>query len=469
MCAVSGPVLRRRMAGRYPVSPGVALIISVRDFKGKDEPRLGARNDFMFLKSTFTVTGCRTFPATEKLNWSQSDFVNALKEAVTPFEEEEAFKRGPFFLCFSTHGDEKGITLSDGEYLPLNVLRAILAEQETLRSRPKVIVIQACRGAMCMTKDGPKLSSFKVTADSAADPWGNTMGIASCVQTRVSYSSDLGSIFILHFCNEILRGLLDNDGCTIQDVKEGVVRALTGIRKFNSQEIVYTTPELFCDNLQGALVLKPTNRDAVQKWRAIVTHFLSKMPWEIERNEEDIKISGLAMAMSGERRRCWAFQPSPWHIHIEAATIAFLSAYAFLFDAAFPLDEPTHEVTTAEMVDAGKFEEQSSMVSVLEEPSPCVAAGADSALDVNGFVDQLLSAARAEISNRGMEQVSLPDISEKLKQKVISIKIPGRFLAFNGWAKSLASLHRIGDAVMSTNGDKLSLDIPLSLTDLQIR
>ncbi|XP_034230618.1 uncharacterized protein LOC117639242 isoform X2 [Thrips palmi] len=427
MCAVSGPVLRRRMAGRYPVSPGVALIISVRDFKGKDEPRLGARNDFMFLKSTFTVTGCRTFPATEKLNWSQSDFVNALKEAVTPFEEEEAFKRGPFFLCFSTHGDEKGITLSDGEYLPLNVLRAILAEQETLRSRPKVIVIQACRGAMCMTKDGPKLSSFKVTADSAADPWGNTMGIASCVQTRVSYSSDLGSIFILHFCNEILRGLLDNDGCTIQDVKEGVVRALTGIRKFNSQEIVYTTPELFCDNLQGALVLKPTNRDAVQKWRAIVTHFLSKMPWEIERNEEDIKIS------------------------------------------AFPLDEPTHEVTTAEMVDAGKFEEQSSMVSVLEEPSPCVAAGADSALDVNGFVDQLLSAARAEISNRGMEQVSLPDISEKLKQKVISIKIPGRFLAFNGWAKSLASLHRIGDAVMSTNGDKLSLDIPLSLTDLQIR
>lgn len=92
----------------------------------------------------------------------------------------------------------------------------------------------------------------------------------------------------------------------------------------------------------------------------------------------------------------------------------------------------------------------------------------DSGLDVNSIVDQLLDAARAEIANRGMEQVTLPDITEKFRQKVGPVKITGKFEARNGWAKSLASLRRTGDAAMSEDGDKMVLDVPLGLTDLQI-
>lgn len=96
--------------------------------------------------------------------------------------------------------------------------------------------------------------------------------------------------------------------------------------------------------------------------------------------------------------------------------------------------------------------------------------GADdpSGPDLNSVLDRLLETARADISGRGMQRVTLPDISEKLKQRVGPIKISGTFVAFHGWAESLASLHRTGDAAMSAQGDKVVLDVPLGLTDLHI-
>ncbi|KAK3923664.1 Mite allergen Der p 7 [Frankliniella fusca] len=94
--------------------------------------------------------------------------------------------------------------------------------------------------------------------------------------------------------------------------------------------------------------------------------------------------------------------------------------------------------------------------------------GDDSDLEMNDMVDQVLDMARAEIANQRMDQVALPDITEKFKKKVGPISISGRFQARDGWVKSLASLQRTGDATMSEDGDRIIVEVPLGLSDLQI-
>lgn len=92
----------------------------------------------------------------------------------------------------------------------------------------------------------------------------------------------------------------------------------------------------------------------------------------------------------------------------------------------------------------------------------------DLGLDVNGIVDQLLEAARGEIKTLNLDQVALPDITEKFKKKVGPVHISGRFVATAGWAKSLSSIQRTGEATLNVDGDRIVVDVPLGVSDLQI-
>ncbi|KAE8745650.1 hypothetical protein FOCC_FOCC007651 [Frankliniella occidentalis] len=94
--------------------------------------------------------------------------------------------------------------------------------------------------------------------------------------------------------------------------------------------------------------------------------------------------------------------------------------------------------------------------------------GDDTDININEIVDQLLELAHTEIINLGLDQIVLPDITEKFKKKVGPISISGRFEARDGWAKSLASLDRSGEATLAEDGDRLVVEVPLSLSDLQI-
>lgn len=94
--------------------------------------------------------------------------------------------------------------------------------------------------------------------------------------------------------------------------------------------------------------------------------------------------------------------------------------------------------------------------------------GDDSGMDANGIVDQVLSGARDEINSKNMNQVDLPDIIETFRKKIGPIHVSGRFEARDGWAKSLSSLVRTGDAVMQETADKIIVEVPLGLSDLQV-
>lgn len=87
---------------------------------------------------------------------------------------------------------------------------------------------------------------------------------------------------------------------------------------------------------------------------------------------------------------------------------------------------------------------------------------------MDGIVDQLLDGARTEIAARDIDRLALPDITETFKKRVGPAKITGKFEARDGWAKSLSSVQRTGPATMSEDGDKIVIDVPLGLSDLQI-
>ena len=89
-------------------------------------------------------------------------------------------------------------------------------------------------------------------------------------------------------------------------------------------------------------------------------------------------------------------------------------------------------------------------------------------MDVNSVVDQVLNGARDEINSKNINQVVLPDIVERFRKKIGPIHISGRFEARDGWAKSLSSLVRTGDAVMQETADKIMVEVPLGLSDLQV-
>lgn len=92
----------------------------------------------------------------------------------------------------------------------------------------------------------------------------------------------------------------------------------------------------------------------------------------------------------------------------------------------------------------------------------------DGGTDMNSVVDQVLQSAREEILRKNKDQIELPDILERFRKKVGPIRISGRFEAREGWAKSLTSLQRTGDAVMVESGDRIVVEVPLGLRDLQI-
>lgn len=96
----------------YPVGPGVSLNICIRE-SDNHEPRAAAHVDYEVLKRTFEVMGFRALPAKQKPRWTLSDFEKDLQEAVELFDDE-AVRDGPFFLCFSTHGNRDGVCASVG-------------------------------------------------------------------------------------------------------------------------------------------------------------------------------------------------------------------------------------------------------------------------------------------------------------------------------------------------------------------
>ena len=127
---------------------GVALIISNKEFTDKEthETRRGTERDEQNLSETWQFLGyyviilrdctrdeiVRTFDGIDKL----------LKKAAL----SEKVANDSFVCCILTHGLEGLVFGTDSQPLPHNEIQKLLATSEILRSKPKLLFIQACQG-----------------------------------------------------------------------------------------------------------------------------------------------------------------------------------------------------------------------------------------------------------------------------------------------------------------------------------
>lgn len=121
---------------------GRTLIVNIKSFaSGRWEPRLGSEKDVRQLEALFTALGF-TVETVEDLSRMQ------LQNKVDAICQEDHGTYDCFVLCLMSHGKSGLLVCSDGETLPIQSIRDLLASCHTLSGKPKLIFIQACRGEL---------------------------------------------------------------------------------------------------------------------------------------------------------------------------------------------------------------------------------------------------------------------------------------------------------------------------------
>ena len=135
--------------GFYPMNSerhGVALIISNRDFKWHYS-RQGTGRDEYNLSETLQFLGYHVIIqrncTTHKIVSTLSEIDELLKDA----HDCENVANDSFVCCILSHGDERVVYGSDSTSLKYIQMQTELGKSEILRSKPKILIIQACQGS----------------------------------------------------------------------------------------------------------------------------------------------------------------------------------------------------------------------------------------------------------------------------------------------------------------------------------
>lgn len=152
----------------YPMTArprGIALIINNETFnpskeltkkeleREKLETRLGSDKDIAALEKLF---GALDFKVKTRRDIGREDFLKALDDVSS--ENHEAYSC--FVLCLMSHGEEGLFYCADGQTVPIETIQDFFSNSQctTLRGKPKLFFIQACRGRQKekgVVKDSP--------------------------------------------------------------------------------------------------------------------------------------------------------------------------------------------------------------------------------------------------------------------------------------------------------------------------
>ncbi|KAE8752279.1 hypothetical protein FOCC_FOCC001072 [Frankliniella occidentalis] len=178
-------MMRTRDKG-YPVGRGALLIINQGTFTSPDltcrEP--GTNVDRDNLELVFRSLGYGVHIAN---NCNGDAFEEHLENAVDLIGDGV----GPFVLAFLSHGGSGDcLYFADGTHMSMSAIRRALQGHRTLDGRPKIIIVQACRGPehLVVLKDGSteiRIEGEDFSPDSViADPMADTIIMWSCMEER---------------------------------------------------------------------------------------------------------------------------------------------------------------------------------------------------------------------------------------------------------------------------------------------
>ena len=120
------------------VRSGVCVIFNFEYFEHLT-PRYGTAKDEEAVKKVFQWLG---FHVDTHHNLSKVELCHELRK----YKNMDYNSCDAFFCFLLSHGDEDSIYTSDDMKIPLETIKSIIVQSRDLRCKPKVLIIQACRG-----------------------------------------------------------------------------------------------------------------------------------------------------------------------------------------------------------------------------------------------------------------------------------------------------------------------------------
>ena len=127
--------------------PGVVVIFNNKVFTEpiKYRTRDGSEQDVLNLCTLFR--GLKYVVPPPYTNKTEAE----MREAMQKYASENYTSYGCLIIFIMSHGDKNKIISSDSEIIDLNDFITLLKTNASLKSKPKVYFIQACRGRARMT------------------------------------------------------------------------------------------------------------------------------------------------------------------------------------------------------------------------------------------------------------------------------------------------------------------------------
>lgn len=244
--------LRNVRPGRHPgtkfvynmtaLPRGRALIVNNKSFaSGRWEPRLGSQKDVDQVEALFTALGFLV-ETVEDLSRMQ------LQKKVDAICQEDHSTYDCFVLWLMSHGKSGLLVCSDGEMLPIQSIRDLLASCHTLRDKPKLIFIQACRGELedvgvpvhaynaLSQADVDSPTGIERQPETRGPTYADFLTAFSTVDGHVSYRGDVrGGYFVCCLVEEFRRHVFHGHLLDILTIVNNRVSEMEALRPSTTQ------------------------------------------------------------------------------------------------------------------------------------------------------------------------------------------------------------------------------------------
>lgn len=216
------------------LKPARVYIFNHERFDNKNVFRTGSGQDVKVLRYTFEQFKCKVEIITDAT-------LATIKRTVRMLETKDFEDKSALVLVMLSHGTRHDrIAAKDNDYsLDYDVLFPILRNR-TLRDKPKLLFVQACKGAN-------ELGGFMTDA---AQPNGSPNEILKCYSTYegyVSYRTEDGTPFIQSLCEALNRTGKTSDIDTIMTNVRRVVKMQTRDSQIPSVTSTLTSKYVFGD------------------------------------------------------------------------------------------------------------------------------------------------------------------------------------------------------------------------------
>ncbi|KAF6203432.1 hypothetical protein GE061_001763 [Apolygus lucorum] len=215
---------------------GLCVIVNQFDFYSLENNRAASVLD---CENFEEVMSSLNFEVVVLNNLKSYDFATKIKTAV-----ESNFKKhhSMLVLTIMSHGQEGKILAADEIYVDMKTISKVLYEAKGLTTKPKVLVVCACRGDSMFTAhsrgiyeaDAPALESGKIRSD--------VVDLVVCYSTIPGFISirntKKGSLFMQVLC-EVLRERPDLEVCEIFTMVNKALMNLKDFRAYNPAKIAH--------------------------------------------------------------------------------------------------------------------------------------------------------------------------------------------------------------------------------------